>query len=356
MMNETRLTHGGDWAGYETEYGTRPLDFSSNVSPLGLPEGVRRAVELSLGDSALYPDPLCRALRQALGEHLGIPPGHILCGNGAADLIYRLAFALKAGRALITAPAFSEYGAALAAAGTEITEYPLREENDFIPQEDILSFITPGIDAVFLCEPSNPAGVLAGRELLLKVLDKCREAGAVLALDECFSDFLDEPEEHTLLPWLEGGSLVIFRAFTKFYAMAGLRCGWCMSADEALLEKMRLAGAPWNVSTPAQAAGIAALKEKEYGERLRALNKREREFLHAELLKLGLRVIPGQADFFLFKSEDEALDEKLRSRGILIRSCENYSGLGRGWYRAAVKERGDNVRLIEALGEALKIG
>ena len=89
------LIHGGDWAGYKAQYGGMPLDFSANVSPLGLPDGVRRAMAQSLENAHLYPDPLCRALRAGLAEHLGQPAEQILCGAGAADLIFRLVLAVR---------------------------------------------------------------------------------------------------------------------------------------------------------------------------------------------------------------------------------------------------------------------
>ena len=101
------LSHGGDWAGYEREYGLPLLDFSANVSPLGLPENVRQAVVRALDTADRYPDPLCRELREKLSERHGVPVDWILCGNGASDLIYRLALAKGPRTALVTAPACS---------------------------------------------------------------------------------------------------------------------------------------------------------------------------------------------------------------------------------------------------------
>ena len=89
------LTHGGDIAGYFDQYGCEPLDFSANVSPLGLPEGVRRAVIDSLSTADQYPDPLCNTRSSVIGAFEGADPARILCGNGAADLIFRLVLAVK---------------------------------------------------------------------------------------------------------------------------------------------------------------------------------------------------------------------------------------------------------------------
>ena len=144
------LIHGGDWAGYAAQYGGKPLDFSANVSPLGLPDGVRDAVIRSLDGAGDYPDPLCRALREAIAGAEDVDPDWILCGGGAADLIYRAVLAKRPRRALVTAPTFAEYEAALDLAGCETERYLLREETGFSLDGGFLTAITPETDMVFL--------------------------------------------------------------------------------------------------------------------------------------------------------------------------------------------------------------
>ena len=256
------LIHGGDWAGFEAQHGRPPLDFSANVSPLGLPEAVRRAVEASLPHADRYPDPLCRALTGALAQAEGLPEAWLLCGAGAADLIFRLVLALRPARALVCAPTFAEYGEALTLAGCELLRCPLTAERGFAVTEAILEAITPGVELVFLCEPNNPTGRTTPRPLLDRILARCQRIGARLVIDECFNEFLDDPAAHTMKGRLGGcENLLILNAFTKIYAMAGLRLGWCACSDEALLARMAKAGPPWAVSGPAQAAGLAALAE-----------------------------------------------------------------------------------------------
>ena len=196
--------HGGDVKGYALQYGRKPLDFSANVSPFGVPEGVKQAVMDSLAWGAEYPDPLCRELRQALGEHLGLPAEWILCGNGASDLLFRLAGAVKPKRALLTAPAFSEYEGALRPHQCQLDRFPLRAENGFCLTEEFLNWITPETDLIFLCQPNNPTGRTTDRALLLCILRRCRETKTILALDECFLDFVDMPEMLTMQGELEG--------------------------------------------------------------------------------------------------------------------------------------------------------
>ena len=108
--------HGGDWAGYLAEYGRPALDFSANLSPLGMPRPVALAARRALKQSEAYPDPLCRALTGAIAAREGVPGEWVLCGGGAADLIFRLALAAKPSFGLVTAPAVGEYESALAAA------------------------------------------------------------------------------------------------------------------------------------------------------------------------------------------------------------------------------------------------
>lgn len=350
------LVHGGDWASFESEYGAPPLDFSSNVSPLGLPEGVRCAAADALRNAERYPDPLCRELRRAIAGAEGVNADWCLCGGGSADLIYRAVLAVRPRRAVVTAPAFAEYAAALELAGCDTVYVSLKKETGFALDEGFLNAIAPDTDMVFLCQPNNPTGRTVSRSLLTAVLDRCREAHALLVIDECFCDFLDDPGAYTMKGLLgEYENLLILKAFTKLYAMAGLRLGYCLCACAPLLKAMQAAGQPWAVSGPAQAAGAAALKETEYVRAVRALVSQERPWLREELARLGFRVIPGEANFLLFFS-DRPLTEALRQRGILLRDCKNYRGLESGWYRAAVRTHVENFRLIAALADIMKEG
>ena len=353
---EQKLTHGGDWAGFAAQYGGTPLDFSANISPLGLPEGVRAAVIGSLAQADSYPDPLCRALGQAIGGAEGADPDWCLCGSGAADLIYRAVLAKRPARALVTAPAFSEYEAALDLVRCKTDRFPLREAEDFGLNEGFLEAVGPETDMVFLCQPNNPTGRAVPRPLLVRALERCRAVNALLVVDECFCDFLDDPGAFTMKGLLgKYPNLLILKAFTKLYAMAGLRLGYCLCSDRALLDAMRGAGQPWAVSGPAQAAGIAALRETEYVQAVRALIRTERPRLAGELARLGFRVIPGEANYLLFHTKTPLI-QPLRERGILLRDCGNYHGLGAGWYRTAVRTGEENARLTAALEEILKEG
>ena len=236
-----QLVHGGDWAGYRAEFGRDALDFSANVSPLGLPEGVARAITAALPTADRYPDPLCRELRAKLALHEGVPAEQILCGNGAADLIFRLVWAKKPRRALVTAPTFAEYATALESIRCTVERFFLREQEDFAVTDAFCAAIRPGVDMVFLCQPNNPTGQLTPLPLVERILRRCEACGALLVVDECFLDFLPDCDALTAKALLDSKNLLILKAFTKLYGMAGVRLGYALCANTALLAKMQAA-------------------------------------------------------------------------------------------------------------------
>ena len=312
--------HGGDIYTHKPD-----LDFSVNVNPLGPPEGVVRAAKQGAERMAAYPDSRCRMLREKLSLKQGIAEDHYIFGNGAADLIYRLALAEKPGRALIPIPAFSEYEQALKTVGCKITYYETKPESCFCIDEHFLKELKAQYDMVFLCSPTNPSGQVIG--------------------------FLENADERSMLGETEQHPhLFLLRAFTKIYAMPGMRLGYGVSSDRDLLERMEEAGQPWSVSVPAQMAGLAALDEDDYVSEARRLVRVEREFLEAELAGMGIDFISSDANFILIH-EGADLFNRLRSGGILIRDCANYPGLGQGWYRIAVRTREENARLLSAIKE-----
>lgn len=337
--------HGGDIYTREVE-----LDFSANLNPLGIPEAVRTAA--AGADFTHYPDTRCTALVHALSAYEGVPAENIVCGNGAADVIYRIVGALRPKRALLCAPTFSEYEKALAERDCAVSYHKLREEDGFALTEDILPEIT-AVDMLFLCSPNNPVGNVIEPRLLERIIGKCRECGTVAVVDECFLDFTENgfSAKNFLFP-----NVIVIKAFTKICAMAGLRMGYALFGDEQCALSVRECGQPWSVSTPAQAAGVAAasvLSETDFLARTRSAVSRERVFLAGELSRLGFEVFPSSANFLLFKGA-ENLAEALLERGIAIRSCRDYRGLDERFFRIAVRTHEENQRLTKALSDIQK--
>ena len=348
MLFHQKNPHGGDHYAEQVR-----LDFSANVNPYGTPEGVIRAVQEQLGEIWRYPDPYCRTLVAKIAAFEGVPSEMILCGSGAAELIYAFCDAAKPCRAAELAPTFSEYSLGLRRVGCVPDRYVLQEENDFAPDGELIPFLEKKKpDAVFLCQPNNPTGRLMENSLVEQVLLYCRKNNCLLFMDECFLDLTDEGE--SLKPFLKDfPQLFILKAFTKSYGMAGIRLGYCMSSNGNLLEKMSAAVQPWNVSNLAQAAGAAALEEREFLIKTRELIRTERPWLAAQLTDLGFRVCPSAANFILFRGPRD-LHLELKKRGIAVRNCDNYAGLGAGWYRIAVRQHHENEDLIRTVRRCME--
>ena len=350
------LIHGGDVYSARQKMKQEPLDFSANINPMGMPPGAVRAAADALQQCTQYPDPLCRELRAALAAYEGIPAEQIVCGNGAADLIFRIVAATHPQRALLLEPTFAEYEQALRAMDCSIAYFPLQESEGFVLPEAFLQQLTPEINLLFLCNPNNPTGRTVSPALLQEIWKRCEEAGILLVVDECFNEFLEHPEQNTLKGVLKtGANSVILKAFTKSFAMPGLRLGYGLCGNGDLAERIFSCGQPWGVSIPAQAAGVAALQEQGYLERMRRLIQTERRWLSENLARLGLCVFPSEANYILFRTETEIpLRERMEQRGVLIRACGNYRGLDNRYYRIAVRGHGENERLIAALKCALE--
>ncbi len=340
--------HGGDIYKNSIKY-----DFSANVNPYGTPGEVKKAIADSAEAVSVYPDPYCSRLRKMLSERIGAPEEEIVCGNGAAELIFQFVEALGPGRTLLPVPSFSEYESALKVYGKETELYMLERENGFVLTDDILGKITEDTDLLMLCNPNNPTGQPIDRALLFKIITRCRETGTWLFLDECFVSLSEEGSCSSVYTQLRDGDRVfLLNAFTKLYGMAGVRLGYGICLEDEMLKKMCSSVQPWNVSTPAQAAGCAALSCREWTEETRNMIFEEKKYLLSELDALGVKHIAGVSNFIMLLGVP-GLYGKMLEKGVLIRSCANYHGLEEGDCRIAVKTHEENEELIKVLREVL---
>lgn len=346
------MGHGGDVYDKDGQLNSELLDFSANISPLGMPERVRHAMVTALDEAVNYPDPRSRQLRTAIASKHGLADEEVICGNGAADLIYRLVYAAKPKNVLLIQPTFIEYQEALRVVNPQIHHYLLNWD-DFEVKENILERITPKLDMMIVCNPNNPTGVLTKKTLMLQILERCVQCHCLLVVDECFLDFTGEEDAHSLIDCVSGHSnLLILKSFTKMYAIPGVRIGHAVCSDRKLLNAMYAAGQTWPVGTLAAAAGLAALKETGYVKAVVEKISHERQYMEGELTGIGIRWVKSRANYILIHVPTcPDLAERLREKNILIRICGNYRNLDSNWYRIAVKDHEKNAVLIAALKE-----
>ena len=339
-----RFDHGGDI------YGTRGvlLDFSVNINPFGMPEAVGDALISRINEFARYPDPLCRELCNAIAVREDLPVEWIKCGNGAADLIYRLCYAVKPGRAIVCAPTFSEYERALEQVSCQIIHHTLKEENGFVITNELVECIKSDIDMLFLCHPNNPTGRLISNDLMERIINKARQTNTLVVVDECFLEFTKGESAKNYL--INTPRLCILKALTKIYAMAGLRVGYILTSDQTLMQKIDAAAQCWSVSVPAQIAGVTALTVEGWLKKTLSLVEEERRYLTRHLKNLGITVFPSDANYILIRTE-HPLYEILLQKGIMIRHCNNFKSLDSSFFRVGIKTRRENNCLIKAIEE-----
>ena len=308
------------------------IDFSANILPVDEPLAVSSAIQNS--DSRPYPDPHCTALRNALAEHHSIEPRNILCANGSVELIAAIARTClrEEDCALIVGPTFGEYEAAVRL----VNATPIIVLTTNI--DDIIESIEQHQPAlVFLCNPNNPTGHLWSESDVDQIVAK-----APLILDEAYASFLRPLKA----PYWGPGKIVL-RSLTKDHALAGLRIGYAIaeSEDLSLLSRSLV---PWNVSTVAQNAALAALSNPApYQAAMEALWI-ERDWLITSLVGLGFSIVNGSTPFFLLEVESaqECYDRLLES-GIVVRDCTSF-GLPKH-IRISPQRRADGELLLHAL-------
>jgi histidinol-phosphate aminotransferase len=354
------VVHGGiDYAEFE-RLGINPagvIDFSVNGNPYGPSPTVRAALQGI--DIAHYPDRHCLALRRAIRAHelddTECALDTILCGNGAAELIWAIARALlqPGDKAAIIGPTFGEYAAASTAAGATVTEYRSPQgASGYVPNRiEVVAWLRDQRPAlVWLCNPNNPTGHWLNRDELLRIAEACRQIGARLVIDEAYWRFLIPPEPFSATQLIGDASMpemIVLRSLTKDFALAGLRLGYLVATEE--MNRRIAAQLPsWNVSTAAQAAGVAAIEDRAHLTHSLAMLATERAAFFAALEASGFAVVPSRTHFCLVDVGDaRSTCQRLLTQGLVVRDCTSF-GLPRA-IRVATRPEGDWRRLIRAL-------
>ena len=324
------------------------LDFSQNINPLGAPAGALEAAQRALYEEAgRYPDLDYPELRRALAAYLGVPPGKIVPTNGGAEALFLATRAPRTGgKALILEPTFSEYAAAARAAGLEPVRRVARRREDGFRLDLAALEDLEGVALVFLCNPNNPTGDALSLEEVLDVADRVLARNAVLVVDEAFADFAPG----TSVAAEVGEGLYVARSFTKFFAVPGLRLGCLVCADPGRIREFQPS---WPVNVVAAAAGAAAARDREFADASIANISRLREELFEALAAApGPTPFPGAANFLLVHGP-AGLAERLARRGVLVRGCEPFPGLGPEYFRVAVRGAAENERLVAEIREEL---
>lgn len=349
--------HGGDIYQIDKEI----IDFSTNINPLGVPESFDMALAKRIKEFTKYTDIQYESVKKAVGEYLEVKAETIIPGNGAVDLIYKIARGCGCHRAVIAAPTFSEYERGLQVAGIEVKQvlcYDFETQN--LNLEKLKQEVSSGC-LVVICNPNNPTGSLLEKNVLIDFCVYLQKKKALLMIDEAFLDFVKEEVQISMAKEAENYSnLMVIRAATKFFGMPGLRLGYGVFGNLKIRERIEMLSEPWCLNTAAVIGAEVLLKDKKYIEKSKKWLSIEGPWLYQSLSEIdGLQVFSSKANFHLLKlkeknQEGKILFEKMLQKGFLIRQWKGFFGLDDTYFRLAVRNREENQSMVKALKEALE--
>lgn len=331
--------HGGPNEAELAALGLRPqdvLDFSASTNPFGPPPGVAEA--MAACDVTRYPDRRATRLREALAAHEGVPAEQVIAAGGAAQLIWAIAVAfLRPGDgALVFGPTFGEYAVASRLMGAEIGEYGVPGPRHM-----------PGTwRLAWLCNPNNPTGCYRDATEVAQL--QMTAPDALWVLDEAYRPFVAASWDSR--PLIADGRTILLRSLTKDCALPGLRLGYALAAAP-IIAALDRALPPWSVSTPAIAAGLAALQNYAAVRDSLAALRAETAWLRVALLERGWRVPPSATHFLLVEvGHAAALRQRLLvEHRIQVRNCASF-GMP-DFIRIGTRTRENNERLLAALDD-----
>jgi histidinol-phosphate aminotransferase len=334
--------------------GARLHKLSSNETPHGPSPRAVEAYRAAADSLHLYPDGAATELRAAIGRTYGLNPDNIVCGAGSDEILNLIARAYigPGDEAIHTEHGFLVYNIAIK--GSNGTPVVAPETNLTTDVDAILARVTPKTKVVFIANPNNPTGTyLPFREV--RRLHAALPGSVLLVLDAAYAEYVRRNDYESGIE-LAGSApnVVMTRTFSKIYGLAALRLGWCYGPAHVVDALNRIRG-PFNVSTPAMVAGIAALADRAHIDRSVAHNEKWLPRLTEALSGLGLEVVPSVANFILIRFPKEkgrdadSADAFLSARGIVHRKVASY-GLP-DCLRMTIGSDEANERSIAALAE-----
>jgi histidinol-phosphate aminotransferase len=340
--------HGSTgFADIEDKRKSRILDFSTCCNPYKPPQMIRSA--MAKCDLQQYPDPESGLFINGISRKLGVNAENIIAGSGSTELL-RLAAAAYFGpgdTVVIPSPTYGEYELACQSVDASITRYALQEKQDYrLNAADFIDFARPlSPKGLFICNPNNPTGHYLSRHEIESIVSAF--PGALIILDEAYIAFT--ANSWNSLDLVDSGNLFIVRSMTKDFALAGLRLGYGL-ASRSIIDTLKKVRPPWNVSSPAQDAGTAALSCDDYLEKSCRRIESSKLYLIRSLSGTGYKIMGTQTNFFLVRTAcAAAFRQKLLKKDILVRDCTSF-GLP-DYIRIAPRNASDCRRLVQAMKE-----
>ena len=352
IRQHTPVIHGGKSPLKNSDQ--KIIDFSSNITPLGIPHSVKLIIKQNIDKIQFYPDPNSDTVISSLEKYTQLSKSNIIVGNGAIEILYNFCYAFlsKTTKVLIHIPTFQEYETAV-----KLNDCKTSYFKSINLSKDLDSFILqiPKNGCIFLCNPNNPTGELLSKKELLAIIIKAKKLKTLVFIDECFIELVPDYDESVISYVKKYDNLFILRSLTKSFGLPGIRIGYACGSKEIIkiLQKIKI---PWSVNSIAQDAANEVIKNKSHITKSKFIIKKELKYLNKLISSIdGFECIPSSTNFILIKTKYNStyLQKKLLKNKILIRDCKNFRGLNEHYFRIAVKSHRDNVKLVAAL-ESIK--
>jgi histidinol-phosphate aminotransferase len=335
----------------------KPIKLASNENPLGSSARAKAAYREVAEQLWLYPEGSAKRLREAIGGRYGLDPGRLICGAGSDEIFAMLVRAyLAPGDEIVQSEyAFSIYRIFAQAAGAIVRS--AKDKNYAVDVDAMLALIGPKTKLVFLDNPNNPTGTYIPFEEVRR-LHAGLPPQVLLVVDAAYAEYVRRNDYAAGVELVSAfDNVIMTRTFSKIHGLAALRLGWAYGPADVIDALNRVRG-PFNVSTPAVAAGVAAIEDSEFAERSADLNARELPRVTEALRLAGLTVTPSVANFILAHFPDKAgrraadADAFLRTRGLIVRRVDSY-GLPNA-LRITIGAEPQNDALIAALQDFMR--
>lgn len=336
----------------ERERGLRAVKMASNENPLGPSPVALEAMRQHLAQTHRYPIGDGFYLRRELAARLGVSTDEIILGSGSTDVIELVArtFLTPADDVITSRQSFVMYTLAVQEMNSLMIYVPLKK--DTYDLNAIVGSLTPRTKVIFLANPNNPTGTMVKAAEIDHFLERL-PSDVIVVLDEAYYEYVQDHEySHSLDYVRQRKQVIVLRTFSKIYGLAGLRVGYGIAHPDFItcLNKVR---SPFNTTSVAQAAALAALDDNEHVRRSIDSNKQGYEYLTGELNRLGVRFVPSVTNFILvdIHRDCQEIYQKLLERGVIVRPLKS-NGFATA-LRVTIGTEQENVKFMSALKEVL---
>ena len=330
------------------------LDFSANISPIGVPNGV--CEDIQRVDLEIYPDPECLEIREAISKYISnpsqqIPIEKIFVGNGSNEILHLISriYLSKKSTVLVMTPTYGEYEFACRLSGARVIKFNANVDTnfrwDFRDVSDLIKTKKPHV--VIICNPNNPTGIFCKRHEIDTLARISFDSGSMLIIDEAYLSFVAKPWNSLSL--LKYTNVVLVRSMSKDFALTALRLGYALSSED-VVSSLRFFQPEWSVNSLAQKIGILALEDNEYIHKAREVVSTAKNYLKKALTELGFETINSDANFILIRVGNASKWRTLLlKKGFVVRDCTSFDLPN--YMRVGIRVIEDCKLLVKAIKE-----